>query len=173
MKSVLTCSVCHEGSTRVSSSSAPPFPLCVTAKHNRALHILVTSHVDEYAEALKTRRREKNRSRDALFVTEMRKLPQPILGLKCGTTEMIEMRDRGAPALRVPDPYGVNRSILRAKKLNFEVLDIKPYFPQTLAELDFSAFHVVRSILSIPFFSDLFYHNFITLSCRPEDARSR
>ena len=45
--------------------------------------------------------------------------------------------------------YGAkHRGILRAKKLNFEVLDVRPDFPQTLAELDFSAFHVVRSILS-------------------------
>ena len=28
-----------------------------------------------------------------------------------------QMRERGAPALRVPDPYGVNRWILSAKRL--------------------------------------------------------
>jgi hypothetical protein len=65
------------------------------------------------------------------------------------------------------NPYGVNRWILRANKENVEVLDIRPYFPQTLDGLGFSAFHVVRSILSISFFFDLFYHNFVALIPRP------
>jgi hypothetical protein len=74
-----------------------------------------------------------------------------------------QMRERGAPALRVPDPYGINRWILSAKRLNLEVLDIRPDFPQSVEFIEGSDFHLVLSILSDSGFSDLFYHNFITL----------
>ena len=87
------------------------------------MRTLVASHLDEFAEALETWSAREGAGHALHLCAGVR---NPSYGGYTELLEMLEMPERGAPALRAPDPGGVNRWILRAKRLNSEVLDSPP-----------------------------------------------